>query len=233
MKKRNIKFKKNKYKYVMLTGIELNIDSLEEISKIVSDSLRNNKILEAGQLEYTFTQLDPVHNELDILDGSKTITKILSVQINNYYFEPGDLIAINNNAQKIFVEDGVYGIQGVKEPGQLDYICNRLKNSYMFDKDTLPTLLDKAVFLWMRLAKNQSFQNGNKRTALLAMSLYLYMNYVNLSSSLSLLNIYEQYSIMIAKDEIGADELKKFLSKNISYDFDRSSEDYINYVLLS
>ena len=155
------------------------------------------------------------------------------MQINNYYFEPGDLIAINNNAQKIFVEDGVYGIQGVKEPGQLDYICNRLKNSYMFDKDTLPTLLDKAVFLWMRLAKNQSFQNGNKSTALLAMSLYLYMNYVNLSSSLSLLNIYEQYSIMIAKDEIGADELKNFLSKNISYDFDRSSEDYINYVLLS
>ena len=227
MKKRSIKYRKELYQGVGFYGIDLNTDSVKELGSSMAQTLRNNSSIGNGEVEIDFMPIDKGRSKMMFVEPNKKAFKVLTTPQAPRHFSPEEIIEINADAQNIFKEDGVYGTYGVKSYGQIEYICARLKDSYVFGEDILPTLFDKCVFVWQRLAKNQSFQNGNKRTALLTVAMYLYMNYFNFDTRTDLLKIYEDYSIRIAIDNITSAELKYFLIKNTYYDFDRAADDYI------
>lgn len=64
---------------------------------------------------------------------------------------------------------------GVKEPGLLDSALNRPKQS-LFGNDAYPTIYEKTAALTESLAKNHPFFNGNKRTALASLIIFLKLN---------------------------------------------------------
>ena len=96
----------------------------------------------------------------------------LSIQIENYkmnYLTVNDIIHLNEDAQSLFEEEGIYGVAGLKDRGIVETAVNNIgKNSVIFGEDQFPTISQKAAHLWFKLARYQAFNNGNKRTGLLA-----------------------------------------------------------------
>lgn len=66
-------------------------------------------------------------------------------------------------------------ILGVKDPKLLDSAINRPKQS-LFGEDTYTNIFEKAAALFESLAKNHSFHNANKRTALASLIMFLKLN---------------------------------------------------------
>lgn len=64
---------------------------------------------------------------------------------------------------------------GVKELGLLESAVNRPKSSALGD-DAYPTIFEKAAALFESIGKNHAFLNANKRTAFIAMNLFLGYN---------------------------------------------------------
>ncbi|WP_283618299.1 type II toxin-antitoxin system death-on-curing family toxin [Ligilactobacillus hohenheimensis] len=95
----------------------------------------------------------------------------LSIQIENCkmnYLTVNDIIHLNEDAQSLFEEEGIYGVAGLKDRGIVETAVNNIgKNSVIFGEDQFPTISQKAAHLWFKLARYQAFNNGNKRTGLL------------------------------------------------------------------
>ncbi|OIL77776.1 type II toxin-antitoxin system death-on-curing family toxin, partial [Oenococcus oeni] len=87
-----------------------------------------------------------------------------------------NMIDLNNQAETIFTEDGIYGL---KDRNGLDSVL-ALMNQETFGRDYYPTIIDKASFLWYTIATKQLFHNGNKRTAFLSALIFLKINFFNL-----------------------------------------------------
>lgn len=66
-------------------------------------------------------------------------------------------------------------ILGVKDPKLLDSAINRPKQS-LFGEDAYTNIFEKAAALFESLAKNHSFHNANKRTALASLIMFLKLN---------------------------------------------------------
>lgn len=64
---------------------------------------------------------------------------------------------------------------GVKEPGALEMSVNQL-NQEVFGKELYPTVEEKAAILVINLIKKHCFHNGNKRTAMMALIVFLKIN---------------------------------------------------------
>lgn len=96
----------------------------------------------------------------------------LSIQIENCkmnYLTVNDIIHLNEDAQSLFEEEGIYGVAGLKDRGIVETAVNNIgKNSVIFGEDQFPTISQKVAHLWFKLARYQAFNNGNKRTGLLA-----------------------------------------------------------------
>ena len=96
----------------------------------------------------------------------------LSIQIENCkmnYLTVNDIIHLNEDAQSLFEDEGIYGVAGLKDRGIVETAVNNIgKNSVIFGEDQFPTISQKAAHLWFKLARYQAFNNGNKRTGLLA-----------------------------------------------------------------
>ena len=67
-------------------------------------------------------------------------------------------------------------IIGVKEMGALEMIIAQPKQA-VFDKELYPTIFDKAYILFEKLSKKHCFHNANKRTAVLALLVFLKRNH--------------------------------------------------------
>lgn len=95
----------------------------------------------------------------------------LSIQIENCkmnYLTVNDIIHLNEDAQSLFEEEGIYGVAGLKDRRIVETAVNNIgKNSVIFGEDQFPTISQKAAHLWFKLARYQAFNNGNKRTGLL------------------------------------------------------------------
>ncbi|WP_125769750.1 type II toxin-antitoxin system death-on-curing family toxin [Companilactobacillus furfuricola] len=87
-----------------------------------------------------------------------------------------DVVEYNAKAQEIYSEKGVYGWYGLKQPDHIKYTLERVKESVNFGYDFLPTISMKAAFIWYKIAKFQSFNNGNKRTAMVTTLIFLHSN---------------------------------------------------------
>jgi death-on-curing protein len=64
---------------------------------------------------------------------------------------------------------------GIKEPNLLESAAFR-PQSLAFGEDAYPTIFEKAVALFESVAQNHAFLNGNKRTALESLAIFLRYN---------------------------------------------------------
>ena len=79
-------------------------------------------------------------------------------------------------------------------------------------QELYPSLLDKAARLCYGLAKNHPFRDGNKRSAVHSMLVFLYINEIELEyTQLEL----EEMIIAVADNRMSSDELKDWIEKRI------------------
>ncbi len=64
---------------------------------------------------------------------------------------------------------------GVKEPTALN-MCVESVNQSVYGKELYPTLEEKAAILYINLIQKHCFHNGNKRTAHMALTIFLKLN---------------------------------------------------------
>lgn len=89
------------------------------------------------------------------------------------YLTTNQVIAINT------IQIRLYSPQeqvGVKDPGLLDSAINRPKHS-AFGNDVYLSIYEKAAALFESIAKNHTFHNANKRTALASLIVFLKLNH--------------------------------------------------------
>lgn len=144
---------------------------------------------------------------------------IISIQINKREINlPSveDIVELNKEAQSLFEEEGIYGVTGLKDRGIVETaISNIGKNSVFFGQDQFPTISQKAAHLWFKLARYQAFNNGNKRTGLLATLNFLENNSYHVQyEELNLdKNYFYAVSKKIADDEWNEKDIQNFILK--------------------
>lgn len=66
------------------------------------------------------------------------------------------------------------GLAGVRDPGLLESALDRPRNLFAYEPAS--SIFDLAAVLCVGIVKNHPFNDGNKRTALLATRAFLYLN---------------------------------------------------------
>ncbi|MCT3115543.1 type II toxin-antitoxin system death-on-curing family toxin [Leuconostoc lactis] len=140
------------------------------------------------------------------------VDRFIPVFVETWNFSWDEMIVVHNYAQRWGDERGQYG---VKFPEQLESIIAR-EHQEFFGTITNPTVLKRAVFYWYELATHQAFHNGNKRTAFLAMLLYIEMNGYSFNiDNVSENELYE-YTVKIANKKFSMDKIYDLLLENIT-----------------
>lgn len=86
-------------------------------------------------------------------------------------------------------------------------------------------MLQRAAFYWSEIATHQAFHNGNKRTAFLAMLLYLDMNgYTFNLDRISEQSLYE-YTVKIANKECTSSDVYNLLFANVTVRIEEIKEE--------
>ena len=98
------------------------------------------------------------------------------------------------------------GGEGIRDPGLLEAALFRSQTGYY------PTLIDEAAALWESLSQNQTFVDGNKRTAFAATYVFLATNGLDITATDDeaqdfVLELYSASSVTF-------DNLRAWLSEN-------------------
>jgi len=103
------------------------------------------------------------------------------------------------------------GLPGLRDEGLLLSALSRPENSYHCS-DPKPDAAELAAAYGFGFAKNYTFNDANKRTALIAMRLFLNLNGYDLAASPE-----GTYKIIIrvAASDISEDELAQWIRKNV------------------
>ena len=103
------------------------------------------------------------------------------------------------------------GLPGLRDEGLLLSAVSRPENAYQYS-DPKPDIAELAAAYGIGLAKNHHFNDANKRTALIAMRLFLKLNGYDLAASPE-----DKYKtiIRIAASDISEDELAQRIRKNL------------------
>lgn len=97
---------------------------------------------------------------------------------------------------------------GVKEPTALNMLVNAPKQ-HVFGQEQYPAIELKAANLVRNLVKKHVFHNGNKRTAFMALIVFLELNgYKFVVSNKEAVN----YMVKLATDDINEDEIALWIS---------------------
>lgn len=144
----------------------------------------------------------------------KQLTFLISMQQTNF-LTINDMEKLNQKAEKLFHEDGLYGI---KDVGLIDHVLYEVKNSVVFDVDRYPTLIDKAAHLWYMFARYQAFHNGNKRTGMLAALTFLKTNFYKIETEHNLESDLYQVSKKVALEQMHEEDVVNFLLHHVKID---------------
>jgi death-on-curing protein len=103
------------------------------------------------------------------------------------------------------------GLPGLRDGGLLLSALSRPENAYQYS-DPKPDVAELAAAYGFGLAKNHPFNDANKRTALIAMRLFLKLNGYDLAASPE-----DKYKtiIRVAASDISEDELAQWIRKNL------------------
>lgn len=88
------------------------------------------------------------------------------------YLTAEELIYFNTQTLSTNTPDEIIG---VREPGALEMLVNAPKES-IFGQELYPTIFDKGAILMINLATKHVFHNGNKRTAFIALEVFMGLN---------------------------------------------------------
>lgn len=117
-----------------------------------------------------------------------------------------DVLSFHEYMEKTFVMD-----KGIHDMGLLESAVNTPFQTFS-GQDLYPSILDKAARLCYGLAKNHPFRDGNKRSAVHSMLVFLYINGIELEySQLEL----EEMIIAVADSRMSSDELKEWIKKRV------------------
>jgi death-on-curing protein len=101
---------------------------------------------------------------------------------------------------------------GVKEPNALNMLVNAPKQC-VFGEEQYPTLELKAANLVRNLVQKHVFYNGNKRTALMTLVVFLKMNGYQFNASNEEV---ADYMVKIATDDLQEADIKQWIKKYIT-----------------
>ena len=103
------------------------------------------------------------------------------------------------------------GLPGLRDEGLLSSALSRPENAYQYSNPK-PDVAELAAAYGFGLAKNHPFNDANKRTALIAMRLFLKLNGYDLTASPE-----DKYRMIIrvAASDISEDELAQWLRKHV------------------
>ena len=103
------------------------------------------------------------------------------------------------------------GLPGLRDEGLLFSALSRPENAYHYS-DPKPDVAELAAAYGFGLAKNHPFNDANKRTALIAMRLFLKLNGYDLAASAE-----DKYKtiISVAASDISEDELAQWVRENL------------------
>ena len=121
---------------------------------------------------------------------------------------------INLRAIKVFHDRQINehgGLPGLRDEGLLLSASSRPENAYHYS-DPKPDVAELAAAYGFGLAKNHPFNDANKRTALIAMRLFLKLNGYDLEVSSE-----DKYKMIIrvAASDISENELAQWIRKNL------------------
>ena len=116
------------------------------------------------------------------------------------------VLAFHEHMEKTFVMD-----KGIHNMGLLESAISTPFQTFG-GQDLYPSIIDKAARLCYGLAKNHPFRDGNKRSAVHSMLVFLYINGIELKyTQLEL----EEMIIAVADSRMPSDELKKWIEERI------------------
>jgi death-on-curing protein len=118
----------------------------------------------------------------------------------------GEVLALH---RRILAESG--GTAGVRDLGAIASAVSQPKVS-VGGQDAYPTLVEKAAALAYSLIRNHGFLDGNKRIAHAAMEVFLVMNDMEISASVS---EQERFMLFLAAGDISRESLADWLRSNI------------------
>ncbi len=117
------------------------------------------------------------------------------------YLSTKEIIKIN---AKVILRYSPGEMIGIKDANALDMAVKQPSQA-VFNQELYPEVYEKAAILAINLAKKHPFHNGNKRTALVAMLLFLQLN--NCSVAFSRQEAVD-FIIMITTSPLDFDSLK-------------------------
>lgn len=120
-----------------------------------------------------------------------------------------DIIMINLWGQKI-IEDEVKVTEGIRDANLLHSIPKAICQSFS-GEELYPTVYDKSSYIWYTLSQYHCFIDGNKRTALVTMIIYLNLNGYEIDFEKTELL---KTCICIANGEMNQDQIKEYIMKN-------------------
>ncbi|MFL1695460.1 type II toxin-antitoxin system death-on-curing family toxin [Weissella kandleri] len=228
---------KNKVPLFIAYDSESELNNVIDIVKKDNPELKNAEILISdiiGENEFVKYINIRIKFTLDLKDYDVVIPAIILKVI--FMLDIEGYRTLNDESQSIFEEAGVLGMYGIKDIGKLESINNRIAKSSLFGYDPHPNIINKAASLWVEIAQNQVFHNGNKRTAMLAALLYLRSNFYDFTMQVPKgippeKNILYMVSMKIARHEIGVSEVEEFIKKHVSLDVNLMriyNDEYVN-----
>lgn len=96
-----------------------------------------------------------------------------------YYLTEKELVTINYSVIKQFSPSEDFGI---KDPSALKSVVAQPQQT-IYDKELYPSVYDKAAILFEKVINKHCFYNGNKRTAVMSLYIFLRKNGIHLTAS--------------------------------------------------
>lgn len=224
MKRTKIKYNNQYYDcvvYLLYPGIE----QFKELGAVLKhDYLRKHKQSESNITAQAY-RLNDTHAVILIKINGKTVRKSLVFATNRAQYPTVDYVAeINEQAQCLFEEEGIYGYLGIRDTSLLENIVAEVQNSIFFGEDQIPTIIQKAATYWWKFAHYQVFNNGNKRTGLLTASLFLNINFIKIDFDMEKL-----YNVSkgISSNNMTVEDVYHFLLEMTSFDYKKLTKDYL------
>lgn len=170
-------------------------------------------------------KIHPMHkNSFYALDVfvEKELVGHFSVQIISAQLSTDVFKIINEQSEKLFKEETIYGINDFEG---LDRVNNSLYGGYG-NFEPYPTVSSKAAALWYKIATNRFFNNGNKRTAFLSAIYLLVGNFYTFD--VTDVNTMYDMSLDAANKKINKNKIEKFINEHIALDYDHMASALTN-----
>lgn len=222
MSEKNLVYNGQKYDGALIhpidSNVENNIKQENEFASIVLKTLiSQGRLVHSDKITYGMSTFNNSVTSVKIASKNEELHFLCKFTPINF-FSLEDVCRFNDKAQKMFKEGGLYGL---KETGLIDNLLYIIKYSEIFGENKFPTVIDKATQIWYKIARYQSFNNGNKRTALLTASAFLSSNqlFFNMDSKEMNLQLYD-ISKKIASGKYNERDVKEFIFNNVKVDFE-------------